>query len=376
MDADELVVELDDTVAIRGWIRALMWLVLLCIVAMIGLVVLRPYGALIGGVLTLGLAAYAEWSWAAHRPAAKLRLAGGVLELPIGLFLRHVARVPVTDVTRASLSGHSLCIEAGRHASTIPLTQIIGGEAQARAIVAAVEAALERVAVGRSSALRDRARLAEVVRQRPMRVTTGLVGVVLLAFGGEWLYVHGQPDAVGLVELGANSGARVMDGELWRLVTANFLHASYAHVFGNVTNLMLLGSLMERMLGPRRLVAVLVASGLAGTTASALLHAPEYISVGASTMVYGLVGLMIVVHRRLGHAVPVECRPSPRGLAVTPLVELSMWALVPNIDGWAHVGGLLGGIIAAAWVVPSAESFGRELAALVPADTRTAAPQT
>ena len=55
------------------------------------------------------------------------------------------------------------------------------------------------------------------------------------AFGAEWLYVHGQPDAAGLVELGANSGARVMDGELWRLVTANFLHASYVHVFGNVT---------------------------------------------------------------------------------------------------------------------------------------------
>jgi membrane associated rhomboid family serine protease len=128
---------------------------------------------------------------------------------------------------------------------------------------------------------------------------------------------------------------------------------------------------MERVLGPRRLVVVLAASGLAGATASALLHAPEYISVGASTMAYGLVGLMVVVHRRLGHAVPVECRPSPRGLAAIPLVELSMWALVPNTDGWAHVGGLLGGLVAAAWVVPNAESFGREVAALALTNSAT-----
>ena len=135
-------------------------------------------------------------------------------------------------------------------------------------------------------------------------------------------------------------GPAVADGEWWRIVTSGFLHSGLIHIGLNMYILYWLGSMLEPALGHARFVALYFASLIAGSF-GALLLSPDKFTVGASGAVFGLMGAAFVMQRARG------INPMESGIGPVILFNLAFSFIVPNISIGGHLGGLIGGTIAA-----------------------------
>src|SRR3712207_1231686 len=102
-----------------------------------------------------------------------------------------------------------------------------------------------------------------------------------------------------LVARGALFGPAVADGELWRLVTAGFLHAGLLHLLFNMYVLYILGTMLEPAIGRLRFALIYFVSMLCGSFGALLLD-PNAFTVGASGAVFGLMAAAVVVMRSRG----------------------------------------------------------------------------
>jgi membrane associated rhomboid family serine protease len=167
---------------------------------------------------------------------------------------------------------------------------------------------------------------------RPV-VTIALIALnVLIYFGGNTR--AGFTGDFGLY------GPSVANGELYRLVTAGFLHGGLLHLGFNMYILWFLGNLLEPTLGPVRFGALYFASLLAGAF-GALLLSPEALTVGASGAVFGLMGATFLMQRSRG------MDPMAGGIGPLILLNLAIGFLPGlNISIGGHLGGLIGGAAA------------------------------
>jgi membrane associated rhomboid family serine protease len=92
--------------------------------------------------------------------------------------------------------------------------------------------------------------------------------------------------------LGNAHAGQILAGQWWRLLTALTLHADWIHLLGNLA----LGApfviLLCRDLGSGLSWTLILASGALGNLANALLQLPDHRAVGASTAVFGAIGLI------------------------------------------------------------------------------------
>jgi len=147
------------------------------------------------------------------------------------------------------------------------------------------------------------------------------VSALLLIF----FFITGpRNSAVIWFERGSADAERILLGELWRTVTALTLHADIAHAFANaLVGALFIGAVCS-VLGAGVGCAFVLLSGAAGNLANALFHSSHHISVGASTAVFGAVGLLsgLAVARRRGRsfewagrrAAPTARTPAPATL--------------------------------------------------------------
>jgi membrane associated rhomboid family serine protease len=157
-------------------------------------------------------------------------------------------------------------------------------------------------------------------------------------------------------------------GEWWRLITSAFLHGGLLHLAFNGILLWRLGESLEPAVGTPTF-AGLAASGMAGGGLGVvglawlgaatsldrvpllgwvLASGPLTITVGASGMVFGLMGALLAMLRRRG----IDPWSTSVGSTVGALVLLNLVLTfaVPSISVGGHVGGLLGGLAAGALV--------------------------
>lgn len=136
----------------------------------------------------------------------------------------------------------------------------------------------------------------------------------------------------------------VAEGEVWRLLTANFLHDGMLfplHLGFNVICLFAIGTMVERTLGSLRTVVVMGASGGAAMFACAWAGYSDVI--GASGVVAGLAGSLLALELRGPRRLPVAWR-IPRRLFIAALVAQGLLDFfVPYIAGAAHLGGFVAG---------------------------------
>jgi membrane associated rhomboid family serine protease len=143
---------------------------------------------------------------------------------------------------------------------------------------------------------------------------------------------------------GSAESARVLAGESWRVVTALTLHADFAHVLGNALAGALFLSAVFHLFGFGFGGALVLAAGALGNLANAILQTPSHASVGASTAVFGALGLLV------GHALAeprtaLRRRPvwMPIGAALALLAMLGTEGA--RVDLWAHGLGLAAGLV-------------------------------
>ena len=153
-----------------------------------------------------------------------------------------------------------------------------------------------------------------------------------------------------LIDAGALVRAKVVAGEWWRMLTAMFLHGGFGHLIGNMVVLYIVGMACEHAFGTLRMGLVYFGSGLAGSTLS-MLASPGP-SVGASGAVFGVVAAVVVTLYR--HQKHFFIRDKRIGfvLAAWAAWQLLTGFVTPFIDNFAHLGGIIGGGIAALMLTP------------------------
>jgi len=153
-----------------------------------------------------------------------------------------------------------------------------------------------------------------------------------------------------IVDAGALVRSRVVEGEYWRLLSATMLHGGGDHLIGNCIALYVLGMAGEHALGAWRMLVLYVASGLAGSVASVLTGPGP--SLGASGAICGVMGGVILVLYRYRRVYHVRNKEIGLVLAAWAAFTIFTGAIDPQIDNWAHFGGLIGGAVVALGVRP------------------------
>ena len=139
----------------------------------------------------------------------------------------------------------------------------------------------------------------------------------------------------------------VMEGEVYRLFTAMFLHGSLGHVFFNVYALLVFGRAVEPVFGRVRFLLVYLLGGLTGSVLSLALGGMESASVGASGAVFAIFAAF-AVHLYQNRGVYANVRAQLSHMGVILGINLVIGFLPGSrIDNWGHVGGMLGGALLA-----------------------------
>lgn len=195
-------------------------------------------------------------------------------------------------------------------------------------------------------------------------VGLGVAGVLLAAYAAT-----GSRDAAGPRFLaGAADAGRILDGEIWRTVTALTLHADVSHLVGNAVAGALLVTALARVLGPGLALLAVVLAGALGNLANAALRGAPHSAVGASTAVLGAVGVLsggAVVRTARDRRTPGRAwMPLAAGFAL-----LAMLGAGERTDLGAHLLGFVAGVglgaaALLAWPRPPGTAVQRVLAAL------------
>jgi len=193
---------------------------------------------------------------------------------------------------------------------------------------------------------RTKVKTVRSVSSRP-ELTLALIAINVVAFlaeghfsltGGEGGRVYEEGALFGSIEGLPTLG--VAHGQWWRVVTGGFLHENLLHIGFNMYVLYVLGIMLEPVLGRLRFGLIYAVSLLCGSLGS-LLVSPHVPTVGASGAVFGIMGAA---------AVEMRAREIPlmqSGVGGLILINLVISFTLPGISWGGHVGGLIGGTLAA-----------------------------
>jgi rhomboid protease GluP len=180
-----------------------------------------------------------------------------------------------------------------------------------------------------------------------------LLGFVIEVLTGAWT------NPARLAVLGAIVPEWINDGEVWRLLTAMFLHGdgtkggTLLHLAVNLIALFQLGSLYEVMFGTRRFLIVYFVTGIAASLTSYFHNVGA--SVGASGAIFGILGAFIFSVRRSPRwRHERAARNIVKQLIFWIALNLVVGATIPQIDLAAHIGGLVAGLLLGA-ILPHRE---------------------
>jgi len=190
--------------------------------------------------------------------------------------------------------------------------------------------------------------ISDTVRREYRRVITPwmtyllmAVSIAVYAYGvWQWYRLPRVPQ-----DPGAVSGEHILEGNYVRLLTSTFYHGGGLHLLMNMIALWSLGAFVERTWGRWRFLMIYLSAAWAGTC-TAMAFQP-YPVLGASGAVCGMLGAMLIYMLVLSRYLP---RPEMRSLWFSLIVNiliLTLISLFPGISGLGHLGGGLGGALAA-----------------------------
>lgn len=164
--------------------------------------------------------------------------------------------------------------------------------------------------------------------------------VLLFFFGAE------RRDAFSIdwLAAGAADAGLIRAGAWWRTVTALSLHADLGHLMSNLAFGMIVSLLVAELLGSGLAWLALLLAGAIGNALDALVHAAGHSAIGASTAVFGGLGILSG-HTRRSRIIPWRGglrRWAPIGAGVMLLAFLGFGDERTAV--WAHVAGFAVGV--------------------------------
>ena len=172
-----------------------------------------------------------------------------------------------------------------------------------------------------------------------LNVLVFIAGVMLEAkYGADYLKVYG-----------IQSTAKIYSGEVWRLLSAMFLHADIYHLSGNMLSLFYLGMVVSRFFTKTEVLITYFLSGIVGNVLSLAFLPANINSLGASGAVLGFGGVLIYMlifsenkreFRSAGNFFSL-------GLMVVYNLVYGVVMTGSNINNFAHFGGFIAGFLMA-----------------------------
>lgn len=166
-----------------------------------------------------------------------------------------------------------------------------------------------------------------------------------------------------LIIFGAEFLPDIASGQLWRLIMSSFLHANLIHIVINMWALWNIGGIVERFYGGKKTITIYIFTAISASVLSVLAAVFFYVlqgdpkagfsvSVGASGAVFGFVGLIIGdKFRQSTYSISISEYVNYNQLLVfvgyNVLIGLgfNLLGTGASINNWAHIGGLLGGML-------------------------------
>ena len=180
----------------------------------------------------------------------------------------------------------------------------------------------------------------KIFEPKKIIITPILITLCVLVFISMYIWGNGSENTITLLLFGANFRPLVQAGEIWRLATSMFLHIGIVHLVVNMYSLYIIGKQLESFLGRWKFLIVYLGSGIIGSLLSVVVHSS--ISAGASGAIFGLLGSLLYFgyHYRLYLGMVLRTQVIP-----IIIINLLIGFMVPGIDNFAHIGGLVGGYL-------------------------------
>jgi len=183
--------------------------------------------------------------------------------------------------------------------------------------------------------------------------TYALLAALAVAFAAQTALLGTlNPSAGALYAIGGMQADALRAGGWERLFLAALLHGGPVHWLMNAYALWSISPFVERFLGRTWLFVVFTVGAVSGGLLGAFFHGPSVVSIGASGGITGVfaAGLLLTL------PLPALARVANRGRLKAlrgGLVRTLLFSFVPvlmknsGIDGYAHLGGAIGGALVA-----------------------------
>lgn len=166
-------------------------------------------------------------------------------------------------------------------------------------------------------------------------VTYVLLGIIITIF----LIIQTMDKNLVILKYGLQRDLVKM-GDVYRLITAAFIHVDITHIITNAYSLFITGRLVESYFGKKKFSIIYFFSAITASLLSICMS--ENFSIGASGAIFGLLGSLLYFgfHYRVyfGNVLIRQIVP-------IIILNLGIGFIVPGIDNFAHIGGLIGGYL-------------------------------
>ena len=182
-----------------------------------------------------------------------------------------------------------------------------------------------------------------IFKPKKIVVTNVLIAINVIAFFATFILTQGNFTVGNMLDLGALNYYYVRSGEVWRLISAGFLHGGLMHLLFNMYTLYVIGTQIENFIGKKKYLIIYFFSMIcAGLMSCAISN--QTVSVGASGAIFGLLGSLVYFgfyyRLYLGSILKNQIIP-------LIILNLAMGFMMSGIDNAAHIGGLIAGLFIA-----------------------------
>lgn len=172
-------------------------------------------------------------------------------------------------------------------------------------------------------------------------ISTTLIWINVIVFLIMILYADidiMHPTGSDILNFGGAQYYKIIDGQVWCIITSIFVHAGIKHLVYNSVSLILAGIFAEPIFGRTKYLIIYMASGIIATISSVLWNNSTVI-VGASGAIFGLFGAIIII------AYKNKITFLFRLFIIYAGINLMVGFFMPGVGNVAHISGLIFGAI-------------------------------
>ena len=182
--------------------------------------------------------------------------------------------------------------------------------------------------------LKNEKKLQKIFSPKKPVITYGIIALNVMIFLCTLVY---NPDVIRI--LFANNYVFTRLNGFYRLLTSAFLHFNIIHLAFNMYALYILGPQVEKYYGKTKFLLIYLISGILGGIFSCVFNSSEVFSYGASGAIFGLFGSILYFTYYYRATLQNLLRSS---LIPTLVFNILLGFMIPGIDAFGHIGGLIG----------------------------------